>query len=498
MKKQFTLFLLALLAATQTFAAVGDTFTQDTPNGKLKYTVTSTSPNEVKVEAATKATVGYKNVTNWEKLLQDYFDSMETGEQIAAKFGLLTAQWADVHGNLEIPETVTNNGVTYTVTEIAANGFQNSANPTTLDGLTNVKFPSTLKKIGESAFETCPLLGGKILIPGSVETVSAKAFNNCLAITDLVLEEGVKTVEQYAFDNTRDIKTITLPSTLTTVNKCAFRGIIAHVKADATIICCGATPPTWGPYEKAWEAPFIRKYPSTVSVDANKQFPPILKLYYPATAANYSWGGFQQKIDAGHHLTIKSYGYATMYWGEKAIQLPENLTARTYHVNGNGQLTLGTSYNGGDVIAAGTAVVVEGAYDKNGYNLNFAATAGTGDAQNVLHGTDAAATTTSDDANVYYYMLSLNSSSDANSAGFYWGAANGGAFTNGAHKAYLVVPQTASARSFISLNSDETTSIALPSVNTPEDQPCYNLQGQRVDKFYKGVVIVNGHKTIRK
>lgn len=31
----------------------------------------------------------------------------------------------------------------------------------------------------------------------------------------------------------------------------------------------------------------------------------------------------------------------------------------------------------------------------------------------------------------------------------------------------------------------------------PADAPRYNLAGQRVDKTYKGVVIVNGHKFIQ-
>ncbi|MBQ7672203.1 MAG: hypothetical protein IJS49_03910, partial [Paludibacteraceae bacterium] len=59
----------------------------------------------------------------------------------------------------------------------------------------------------------------------------------------------------------------------------------------------------------------------------------------------------------------------------------------------------------------------------------------------LLVGSDEAVmTNTLVSGNHIYYGLSLNSAGEASSVGFYWMAANGAAFENGAHKAFLAVP----------------------------------------------------------
>ena len=51
-----------------------------------------------------------------------------------------------IEGAITIPETVTYNGITYTVTEIEPHGFN------TCEGLTSITIPSTVTKIGTEAF----------------------------------------------------------------------------------------------------------------------------------------------------------------------------------------------------------------------------------------------------------------------------------------------------------------------------------------------------------
>ena len=55
----------------------------------------------------------------------------------------------NVSGEYGIPETITYNGVTYTVTSIGNGAFENNTN------LTDVTIPSTITSIGESAFAGC-------------------------------------------------------------------------------------------------------------------------------------------------------------------------------------------------------------------------------------------------------------------------------------------------------------------------------------------------------
>lgn len=67
-----------------------------------------------------------------------------------------------------------------------------------------------------------------------------------------------------------------------------------------------------------------------------------------------------------------------------------------------------------------------------------------------------------------------------------------------AGKGYLVISNPKQAKSFYALNGDVTAIKSISKSVDNENVPVYNLAGQRVGKDYKGVVIVNGKKVIRK
>lgn len=136
---------------------------------------------------------------------------------------------------------------------------------------------------------------------------------------------------------------------------------------------------------------------------------------------------------------VSSVGYATYYDSEHQLAVPAGATAYTYKVSDN-TLIKSKTYTTGSVIPKATGVVIES--DQGTVLLPYAdeATAAT-DADNMLKGSDTETTTSGGGK---YYMLSLNSSSEAGSVGFYYGTDEGAAFTTGAHKAYLVVPSTVS------------------------------------------------------
>ena len=67
----------------------------------------------------------------------------------------------------------------------------------------------------------------------------------------------------------------------------------------------------------------------------------------------------------------------------------------------------------------------------------------------------------------------------------------------GANKAYLTLPsaQLAPGRSFGMIFDDGTvTGIPATIIDQPQDDIIYNLQGQKVDESYKGLIIKNGQK----
>ena len=195
-------------------------------------------------------------------------------------------------------------------------------------------------------------------------------------------------------------------------------------------------------------------------------------------------------------LSIDNDGYATLYYSDRALTVPANAKAYTYKIaqNASGDvLNLSKTYEAGSVIPAGTAVLVNAA--EGDYTFTVAATDGVADADNVLKGSDEAATT---EGGTMYYMFS----SGSKGLGFYWGAANGAAFQNGAHKAYIAYTpsSSSSAKSFLAIGKGATTGIGsvIAADNGSDDAVLYNLSGQRVGKGYKGIVVRNGSKFVNK
>jgi len=82
-----------------------------------------------------------------------------------------------------------------------------------------------------------------------------------------------------------------------------------------------------------------------------------------------------------------------------------------------------------------------------------------------------------------------------NGVGFYKAAGK----KVGAGKAYLQIPTPADAKVFIGFEeTGEATGIENVNRETTTNGRCYNLNGQQVSGNYKGIVIVNGKKTIVK
>ena len=189
-------------------------------------------------------------------------------------------------------------------------------------------------------------------------------------------------------------------------------------------------------------------------------------------------------------VNIGATGYATLYYSDRALVVPENVYAYTYKVT-NGKLDESYLYNAGETIPAATGVVLKAAPGE--YTFAASQNAGDVDADNLLKGSDEAALTT---GGAVYYKLSLNKAGDANSVGFYYGAADGAAFTNGAHKAYLALPAASGVRAFL-FNGNTTTGIQNATANNAASQ-VYDLQGRRVQSAQKGLYIINGKKVLVK
>ena len=83
------------------------------------------------------------------------------------------------NGNVVIPEAITFEGMTYSVTSIGDNAFSSCS------GLTSVTIPNSVTSIGNSAFTDCASLTS-VTIPNSVTSIGDSAFNGCSGLTKLV------------------------------------------------------------------------------------------------------------------------------------------------------------------------------------------------------------------------------------------------------------------------------------------------------------------------
>lgn len=194
-------------------------------------------------------------------------------------------------------------------------------------------------------------------------------------------------------------------------------------------------------------------------------------------------------------LHVGPTGYATLYYSDRALTVPENAEATTYSAEFGKGLEVSTRYEEGQLIPAGEAVVIY-ALVEGDYTFKVADGSGlTKDDTNMLSGTDEETAVENDDT-YYFYKLSLDS--NGKNVGFYWGAENGVAFTNGAHKAYLKVTKenAANAKGFV-FGGDATGVKSITTVKADAHAPLYNLAGQRVGNSYKGIVIQNGKKYVK-
>lgn len=137
-----------------------------------------------------------------------------------------------------IPNTVENNGVTYTVTNIDQRAFYNCTNlaltslPSGLTrigtdafyGCTNLaltSLPNGLVYINESAFQNCTNLALTSL-PDSVTTIGKKAFSECINLQLTSLPSSLVVIRENTFFDCKNLRLTSLPSGLTSIESNAF------------------------------------------------------------------------------------------------------------------------------------------------------------------------------------------------------------------------------------------------------------------------------------
>ena len=120
------------------------------------------------------------------------YDTIHTAKVTSQNYG--SPYWSTTITTANIPDSVTYNSVTYSVTSIGEGAFRNC------DSLTSVTIPNSVTSIGYGAFWNCSGLTS-VTIPNSVTSIGNRAFDGCSGLSSVTIPDSVTSIGNYAFSN---------------------------------------------------------------------------------------------------------------------------------------------------------------------------------------------------------------------------------------------------------------------------------------------------------
>lgn len=104
--------------------------------------------------------------------------------------------------------------------------------------LTTVALPAALQKIEESAFSGSGLTG--LVLPGSVTTMDSYAFSYCGSLSSVTLSAGLDTISYGCFEGCTALKTLTIPESITTLaGKCFAKSGLTGLQIPSSVTTLG-------------------------------------------------------------------------------------------------------------------------------------------------------------------------------------------------------------------------------------------------------------------
>lgn len=148
-----------------------------------------------------------------------YYEKL-TASTVAVTYG---SSYGTYYGVVTIPETVTNEGKIYHVTEIGRAAFFNCSE------MTGIVLPSTITAIGMTAFGSSGIQS--IELPSSLTELSGNVFHSCYSLSSITIPENVAKIGSYAFYHCTSLEEVEIPDNVVSISTSAFEGCLSLKKA---------------------------------------------------------------------------------------------------------------------------------------------------------------------------------------------------------------------------------------------------------------------------
>ncbi len=147
-------------------------------------------------------------------------DSVNASGTVSVK-----AKSTSISGEVVIPETVTYDDCSYTVTQLASSAFNKCKS------ITSVTVPATVTAIPTYCFSNCSKLTS-VDIPSSVTSLGTFSFNYCVKLAAIDIPNTATSIPEGCFMYCSSLQSVDFPSTLTSIGNNAFYGCSSLVTAN--------------------------------------------------------------------------------------------------------------------------------------------------------------------------------------------------------------------------------------------------------------------------
>lgn len=145
--------------------------------------------------------------------------------------GISYAGYTMPTGTLNIPSSVSYNGITYCVVSVSSSAFLSCTE------LTSVNLPTSIQEIGDNAFSGCTGISN-IILPNSIVSIGNNAFSGCTALTTVDFPSSLTTIGSNAFYNCH-ISTLTLPNTVLFMSSNSFANTPWYNQQSSGLVYAG-------------------------------------------------------------------------------------------------------------------------------------------------------------------------------------------------------------------------------------------------------------------